>query len=286
MAYDIGAMRRLSADIRIETIRALANAGYGHIGGAMSICDLLGVLYGGVMRVRPEEPDWPERDWFVLSKGHCGPALYAALALKGYYPMEALRSINRGGTMLPSHCDRLKTPGIDMTTGSLGQGMSSALGIACGGKLKGLPGYTYCVLGDGECQEGQVWEGAELATQLALDRFVVFIDDNKKQLDGPVKGIRAHADLAGKFRAFGWHVQTCRGYDAEDIARAIECAKALRGAPSLIVLDTFKGLGCLDAERAAFNHYMVIDQAMAERAIDEIERRYADGSYPRGDVRW
>ncbi|MEA5065188.1 MAG: transketolase, partial [Eubacteriales bacterium] len=111
-------------------------------------------------------------------------------------------------------------------------------------------------------------------------------DDNKKQLDGPVKGIRAHADLAGKFRAFGWHVQTCRGYDAEDIARAIECAKALRGAPSLIVLDTFKGLGCLDAERAAFNHYMVIDQAMAERAIDEIERRYADGSYPRGDVRW
>ena len=284
--YDIARMRRLSADIRIETIRALTEAGYGHIGGSMSIADVLGVLYGGVMNIRPDDPEWDARDFLVLSKGHCGPALYAALALKRYFPMEDLKKINRGGTSLPSHCDRLKTPGIDMSTGSLGQGMSSAEGIAYANKLRGLDSYTYCILGDGECQEGQVWEGAELAVQLRLDHFIVFVDDNKKQLDGPVENIRVGQDLPQKWRAFGWHVQTVPGFDAQAICDAISIAKSLHGLPSAIILDTFKGLGADFAEKAAFNHYMVLNWDMANRAIAEIERRLADGTYPRGDVRW
>lgn len=283
--HNITAMRRLSADIRIETIRSLAEAGYGHIGGAMSIADVLGVLYGGVMNVRPEEPDWDKRDIFVLSKGHGGPGLYAALALKGYFPMEYMKEINKGGTRLPSHCDRLKTPGIDMTTGSLGQGMSSAEGIAFANRLKGLDSYTYCIVGDGECQEGEIWEAAELAAQLKLDHFIVFVDENKKQLDGPVEAVRSGQDLMKKWSAFGWHAQRTPGHDAEAICRAIDIAKAKSDVPSVIILDTLKGLGADFAEKVEFNHYMVIDWDMAEQAIAEIERRMADGSYPREDVR-
>lgn len=279
-------MKRLSADIRIETIRALTEAGYGHIGGSLSIADVLGVLYGGVMNVKPDDPEWEERDFLVLSKGHCGPGLYAALALKGYFLMDFLKQINRIGTRLPSHCDRLKTPGIDMTTGSLGQGMSSALGIALANRLKGFTSYTYCILGDGECQEGQVWEGAELATQLRLDHFIVFVDDNKKQLDGPVEAVRRGQDLAKKWAAFGWFVQKVQGWDAASICAGIECAKAQEGVPSVILLDTFKGLGGDFAEKAPFNHYMVMNWDMANQAIGEIERRLANGTYPRGDVRW
>ncbi len=286
MKYDDERMRRLSADIRIETICALAAAGYGHIGGSMSIADALGALYGGVMNIRPGDPAWEERDFLVLSKGHCGPALYAALALLGYFPVEELKTVNQGGTRLPSHCDRLRTPGVDMSTGSLGQGMSSAEGIALGNRLKGLSSYTYCILGDGECQEGQVWEGAELAAQLKLDHFIVLVDDNKKQLDGPVDAVRTGQDLAEKWRAFGWHAECVPGWDAREIAEAIDRAKTAQGMPSVILLDTFKGLGADFAEAAAFNHYMVITPAMADGAIREIERRYETGAFPRGDVRW
>ena len=285
-AYDIATMRRLSADIRIETIRSLTEAGYGHIGGAMSIADVLGVLYGGVMNVRPEEPDWDDRDILVLSKGHSGPGLYAALVLRGYFPKEYMKEINRGGTRLPSHCDRLKTPGIDMTTGSLGQGMSSAEGIAFANRMKGLDSYTYCIVGDGECQEGEIWEAAELAVQLRLDHFILFVDENKKQLDGPVDAVRSGQELKKKWSAFGWHAQRIPGYDANAICHAIDIAKAQSGVPSVIILDTLKGLGADFAEKVAFNHYMVMDWDMAEHAITEIERRMADGSYPRGDVRW
>ena len=286
MGYDHERMRRLSADIRIETIRALAAAGYGHIGGSMSIADALGALYGGVMNIRPEDPEWAERDFLVLSKGHCGPALYAALALTGYFPVEELKTVNRGGTRLPSHCDRRKTPGVDMTTGSLGQGMSSAEGIALANRLKGLSSYTYCVLGDGECQEGQVWEGAELAAQLKLDHLIVLVDGNKKQLDGPVDAVRTGQDLVARWRAFGWRSERVAGWDAGEIAEAIGRIKAGAGAPAVLILDTFKGLGADFAEAAEFNHYMVITPEMADGAVREIERRYASGAYPRGDVRW
>ena len=285
-SYDLKRMSRLSADIRIATIREIASAGYGHIGGALSIADVLGVLYGGVMRIRPAEPDWDGRDFLVLSKGHCGPALYAALALAGYFPKEELETLNRGGTSLPSHCDRMKTKGIDMTTGSLGQGISAAVGIALANQMRGLDSYTYCIIGDGECQEGQVWEAAELAVQMKLERLIVFLDANKRQLDCPVEELRHGQDLAEKWRAFGWMTQEAQGYDAGSITECIDNAKSQHKAPSMILLDTLKGLGADFAERTAFNHYMVVNHEMAEAAVDEIEKRWSEGTYPRGQVRW
>lgn len=282
---DFQKMQRLSADIRIETIKSLTRVGYGHIGGAMSIADVLGVLYGGVMNVRPEQPDWPDRDYFVLSKGHSGPGLYAALALCGFFPMEWLATINTIGTNLPSHCDRQKTPGIDMTTGSLGQGISAAVGIALGNKVQKRQNYTYCIVGDGECNEGQVWEAMEAAVERKLDHLIVFVDWNKHQLDGALTDVLDPIDLHAKFSAFGAHTQTVTGYDAQSIYAGIETAKAANGRPSVILLDTIKGLGCSFAE-GVFNHYMNMDWDMANAAIQEIERRLQQNCYPRGDFRW
>lgn len=283
---DFEKMKRLSADTRIELIKALTEAGFGHIGGSASIADVLGVLYGGVMNIDPENPAWEDRDWLILSKGHCGPALYATLGLKGYFPMEWLKTVNQKGTRLPSHCDRLKTPGIDMTTGSLGQGISSALGIAFGNRLKGKDNYIYCILGDGEIQEGQVWEGVQTAAHFKMDNFIAFVDDNKKQLDGRTMNICETYDVEAKFRSFGWHAQTVIGYDVEQIYYAIEQAKASKERPSVIILDTIKGLGVNFAEEVEFNHYMNIDWDMANGAIAEIEKRYKEGTYPGGDFKW
>ena len=282
---DYEAMRRLSADIRIETIKGLAKAGFGHIGGSASIADVLAVLYGGAMAIRPDDPAWPERDYLVLSKGHCGPALYAALALKGFFPMEWLGTINQPGTRLPSHADRRRTPGIDMTTGSLGQGISAATGIALGNKLKGLPNFTYCIVGDGELNEGQIWEAAQAAANFRLNNLILFVDWNKKQLDGTLEEINTPQDIDRKFEAFGFSVQIVNGFDVEAIWQAIQLAKK-EEAPSAIVLDTWKGLGVSFAEKVAFNHYMFIDDEMAKEGVQEIEKRYQEGTYPRSDVKW
>jgi transketolase len=277
-------MRRLSADIRIETIKELKEAGFGHIGGSVSIADVLGVLYGGVLNIRPEDPNWEDRDWVVLSKGHCGPGLYAALALKGYFPLEVLKTLNEPGTSLPSHCDRLKTTGIDMTTGSLGQGLSSSIGIALGNQLKGKESYTYCIIGDGEMNEGQVWEGVQAAAHLELDHYILFVDWNKKQLDGATDAICNPYDIEKKLKAFGFDTQVAVGYDVENIYDAIQKAKETKGSPHAIVLDTYKGIGVNFAEEAEFNHYMEVDEEMAISAINEIERRYREGTYPKGGV--
>ena len=161
-------------NIRIQVLKALGELGFGHLGGAMSAADVLGVLYGGVMNVDPKNPQWEDRDYFVMSKGHAGPALYAALALKGYFPVEQLLTINTNGTRLPSHPDRNSTTGVDMSTGSLGQGMSTAIGIAHGNKMLGKDNYTYLLLGDGESQEGQVWEGALYAPQHKLSHLIAW----------------------------------------------------------------------------------------------------------------
>lgn len=281
---DFQKMKRLSADIRIETINMIAEAGFGHIGGSASIADVLAVLYGGVMKIDPKNPDWEDRDWFVLSKGHSGPALYAALALKGYFPMEMLATLNKEETNLPSHCDRLRTPGVDMTTGSLGQGISAAVGIALANKMKGKDCYTYCIMGDGELQEGQVWEAAQTAAHNCLDHLIAFVDDNKKQIDGRICEVCEQLNIEDKFKAFGFETQKVTGYDVESIYNAIEKAKSGEGKPQVIVLDTIKGLGISFAEREDFNHYLVVSKAMAEEGIAEIEKRYAEGTYPGGNL--
>ena len=279
-------LRRFSADIRIWTIRTIAHAGYGHIGGAASIVDVLAVLYGDVMRIDPKNPGWEERDWFVLSKGHCAPALYATLALKGYFPMEWLKTLNQGGTNLPSHADRRKVPGVDMTTGSLGQGISAAVGIAWANRLQGRDSWSYCIVGDGECNEGQVWEACQAAGHAKLDHFILFVDWNKKQLDDRLERICDPLSFEDKFRSFGFHTQTVRGDRVQEIWEGIQQAKQTPGRPHCIILDTCKGLGVDFAERQDFNHYMSFDTEQGETAVAEIERRYQAGTYPGGDFQW
>lgn len=283
---DLEKLRRFSADIRIWTIREIAEAGFGHIGGSASIADVLAVLYGGMMRIDPANPKWEDRDWFVLSKGHCAPALYAALALKGFFPMDWLMTLNKGGTNLPSHADMRRVPGVDMSTGSLGQGISAAAGIALANRLQGKDSWTYCILGDGECNEGQVWEACQTASHYKLDHFITFVDWNKKQLDGTLEEICDPVGMEDKFRSFGFDVQTVKGYDVGEIWQAVERAKNSPGKPHCIILDTYKGLGVALAETEVFNHYLTFDHAKGERSVEEIERRLREGNYPGGDFKW
>ncbi|MGE5615071.1 MAG: transketolase [Bacillota bacterium] len=279
-------MRRFSADIRIETVKEIGEAGFGHIGGSASIADVLAVLYGGVMRIDPSNPNWEDRDWFVLSKGHSAPALYAALALKGYFPIEELKTLNKNGTNLPSHADRLKVRGVDMSTGSLGQGISAAVGIALANRMQGRDSYTYCIVGDGELNEGQVWEACSLASHQKLDHFFCFVDWNKKQIDGRVEQVNDPIDIESKFHAFGFDAVTVKGYDVEEIYDAIQRGKTVKGKPHCIVLDTIKGLGIFFAEEQEFNHYLNYGPEQAQKAVEEIERRYSAGTYPGGDFKW
>ena len=269
-------LEKFAAQIRLETLKEIKTLGFGHIGGSMSVVELLATLYGKVMNYDPKNPQWKERDFFVSSKGHAGPAVYATLALKGFFPVEMLSTLNHNGTKLPSHCDRNMTPGIDMTTGSLGQGVSTAIGMAMGIKIDKADNYTYLVVGDGEMDEGQCWEGIMFANHHKLDNLICFVDYNKKQLDGYVKDINDPIDFADKFRAFGWDAQDVNGGNVEDIYNAIEKAKAVKGKPSVIVLDTIKGQGVKFVEETEANHSMKFgpkEHAEADKAIAELERK-------------
>ena len=260
-------LEKFAATIRLESIKEFKTRGFGHVGGALSVADLLAVLYSGVMKIDPTDPNWEERDRLVMSKGHAGPALYATLALKGYFPLEWLDTLNRPGTNLPSHCDRNKTPGIDMTTGSLGQGISTAAGMALGFKLDGKPNRVYAVIGDGECDEGQIWEGALFCAHHELDNMILFVDVNGKQLDGYTEDILKLGDLAAKFAEFGWSTHTINGQCVAEIAEAIQAAQQVKGKPSCIVMKTTKGAGFKAVEEMMSNHHIVVSPEMADKAI-------------------
>ena len=261
-------LERLAAQIRLETLKEFDSLGFGHVGGAMSIVETIAVLYGAVMNIDPSDPDWEDRDWLVCSKGHAGPTIYATLALEGYFEKEMLLTLNKGGTNLPSHCDRNLTPGIDMTTGSLGQGMSTAIGVALGNRLDKRSNWTFLILGDGELNEGQVWEGALFANHFKVDNLIAFVDYNKQQLDGYTKDIMDLGDISAKFGSFGWHTQSIDGHNVQDIYEAVENAKAAKGRPSVIVLDTCKGKGCRFAEGVLNNHHMAFTNEQCSEAID------------------
>lgn len=265
-------LEEFARNIRIEVLRALGNLGFGHLGGAMSAADVLGVLYGGAMNINPKNPHWEDRDYFVMSKGHSGPALYAALALRGYFPKEELLTINTNGTKLPSHPDRNSTIGVDMSTGSLGQGMSTAIGIAHGNKMLGRDSYTYLLLGDGESQEGQVWEGALYAPQHKLSHLIAFLDYNHQQLDGYVKDICDMGDMRQKFQDFGWYALEVNGHDVDAIWDAIALAKRQDEKPTMIVLQTQKGKGCYFAEGIKYNHHMRFSKEQCDEAIARLQK--------------
>lgn len=266
-------LEALALNIRIETIRAIGTLGFGHIGGAMSVTDTIAVLYGEVMNIDPKNPRWEDRDWLVCSKGHAGPAIYSALALKGYFEKEELLTLNKPGTHFPSHCDRNLTTGIDMTTGSLGQGASTALGVALGNRLNGKSSYTYLILGDGEIQEGQVWEAVLCAVQQKIDKLIVFVDYNKQQLDGYTKDINDLGDVKSKFESFGWYSQDIDGHNVGEIYNAIENAKSNKGTPSVIVLNTVKGKGCNFAEGILNNHHVTVNESQMNEALRILENK-------------
>lgn len=263
----------LAAKIRVATLKGISKIGAGHVGGSMSMAELMAVLYGDVMNVDPKNPKWEDRDWLVVSKGHCGPAVYGALAMKGFFPEEELYTVNQPGTRLPSHCDMNRTPGIDMSTGSLGQGMSTALGAAWGNRYNGKKNFTYLVLGDGESNEGQVWEGALWANQQKLGNLIAFIDCNQKQLDGYTKDVCDLGDVRKKFEDFGWDAVAVDGHDVEAIKAAVAAAKKISDKPHMIVLNTTKGKDCNFAEEELFNHHVKFSQADYEGAVAALEAK-------------
>ena len=249
-------MKVFSKKAQMEICKMIAPLPAGHLGGALSISDAISVLYNKHLKHDPKNPKWEERDWLVMSKGHCGPVMYATLALKGFFPMDWLKTMNTPHTDLPSHCDRLHTPGIDMTTGSLGQGASTAAGVAYALKLDKKENNVFVVFGDGEIQEGQVWEMAMTAASKKLDNMIAFVDYNKLQIDGftNTDDVCCVGDIAAKFTAFGWYAQEIDGHDVYAIDEAIEKAKAHKGSPSVIVLNTIKGKGWSKTENQAGSH--------------------------------
>nr|WP_294148634.1 transketolase [uncultured Clostridium sp.] len=256
------------------TMRTIGSLGVGHVGGSLSVADLLAVLYGKAMKYDSGRPDWEGRDWLVCSKGHAGPAVYSALALKGFFPESELQTLNRPGTRLPSHCDRNLTTGIDMTTGSLGQGASTAAGVAFGIKLDGKNNFVYLILGDGEIQEGQVWEMALFASQRKLSNLIAFVDYNRIQLDGYTDDICSLGDVRAKFEAFGWYAQDVDGHDVEAIDRAIRNAKAQNEKPSMIVLETEKGHGWSEIAGKLNGHCPTVSEEQLKAALEEMREAY------------
>ncbi len=274
-------LERLAAKIRLDTLCSIKKMGQGHLGGSFSIVELLAVLYGKQLRVNPQDPQWADRDRLVLSKGHAGAALYSALANTGYFDRSWLWTINEGGTRLPSHPDRWKTPGVDATTGSLGQGTSMAAGIATGLRLAGKDNFVYLIVGDGELNEGQCWEAFQYIAHFKLNHCIVIIDDNKKQLDGPTKDILDPFDIQQKMTAFGFYTEKVPGADMQAIDEAIERCKAIEDQAVCIVLDSVKGQDIPFFEELDANHSVKfttdeINQA-AEAAIKELTIKIEGG---------
>ena len=274
MSFDKTKTDLFAVDIRENIMRAIASKGSGHVGGSLSIADTLAVLYGGVMNIDPKNPQKEDRDYIVISKGHSGPALYATLALKGYFPLEELLTLNKNGTILPSHTDRLKTPGVDLTTGSLGQGTSLAAGAAFADKLNGKDNYTYLIIGDGELDEGQVWEYALFTAHQKLCNLVTFIDANGKQLDGTTDEICALGSIESKFESFGFNViSVSDGNDTQQIYDAVMGAKAEKSLPTAIVLHTLKGAGVKRYEEMANCHSLPVSQENFMEIFAELEEK-------------
>ena len=251
-----------SNEIRYHLLRAIHAAGVGHVGGSLSIAELMAVLYFHEMKIDPANPAWQQRDRFVMSKGHCGPALYASLALRGYFDTEELLTLNQMGSRFPSHCDMKRTPGVDMTAGSLGQGFSCALGMAIAARVDKLDSWIYTLCGDGELQEGQIWEGVMFAAHQKLDNVVAFVDNNGMQIDGPTCEICDLGDIAAKFESFGWHAQTIDGHCVDAIVGAVSTAKAATGKPSVIVMNTIKGKGVPGFEGQVSSHSNTVTDEM------------------------
>jgi transketolase len=247
---ELAALEDLARRIRVAVIRTVERVRVGHVGGPLSAADILAALYGRILRIRPQEPDWPERDRFILSKGHSALGQYAAMALTGYFPLEEMFTFDQKGSRLQGHPDMNKLPGIDMSTGSLGMGLSAGLGFALGARHLGRDVRTFVLLGDGECQEGQVWEAAHVAPRFRADNLIAIVDHNKFQQFG-WRGSHAKdrlppedpGALAARFAAFGWRVLEVDGHDMAAVVSTLEAAARPEGLPTAVIAHTLKGRG-------------------------------------------
>jgi transketolase len=267
---DIDALREKARILRIEILKMLTTAGSGHTGGSLSAADIVAALYFYKMRHNPADPKWEGRDRFILSKGHAAPVLYAALALSGYFDKALLKTLRRLGSPLQGHpCSKL-LPGVEISTGSLGQGLSIANGIAMGLKMDGSDSRVYCLLGDGEIQEGQVWEAAMTASHYRLDNLCGIIDNNGLQIDGHCCDVMHIEPIVKKWEAFGWHVLDINGHDMGAIVDALNRAEKLKGKPTMVVARTIKGKGVSFFEGKVEYHGMAPSHEELETALLEL----------------
>jgi transketolase len=267
---ELARLGRLARRIRRDILIMLNRAGSGHTGGSLSATDILVALFFSKMRHRPQEPRWPDRDRFVLSKGHAAPAYYAVLAHSGYFPPDELLKLRQLGSCLQGHPDCTLTPGVEVSTGSLGQGLSVASGMALGLRLDGLPSRVYVMLGDGEMQEGQVWEAAMSAAHFKVDNLCAIVDCNDLQIDGLVREVMNIEPLAAKLQAFGWHTIECDGHDIGQVLAALDAAEAVKGRPTAIVARTVKGKGVSIFEGKAKYHGVAPTDEELAQALREL----------------
>jgi hypothetical protein len=264
-------LKEKARQIRIEIIKSITEANSGHPGGSLSAADIITLLFFEEMNVDPKHPKKADRDRLVLSKGHCAPALYAVLAEKGYFPKEELKHLRQVNHMLQGHPDMKHTPGVDMTTGSLGQGFSAACGMALAAKIDKADWYTYAILGDGEIEEGQIWEAAMYAAHYHLDNLIAFVDNNGLQIDGQITQVMSSLPILEKFTAFGWHTIEVNGHDMNELHRAIMEAKEVKEKPTMIVMKTIKGKGIPAIEDKAEWHGKAPTKEQCEEFIKALE---------------
>ena len=269
-------LQKTACKIRKGIIESTHAAKCGHPGGSLSAADMFTYLYFKELNVDPAQPQWAERDRFVLSKGHCAPGLYAALAHRGFFPVEDLLTLRKVGSYLQGHPNMNSVPGVDMSTGSLGQGISTACGMALAAKLKKQENRVYTLLGDGEIQEGQVWEAAMFASHYHLDNLCVIVDNNGLQIDGDVAKVMSPYPIDEKFKAFGFHVEVIDGHDFEAIASALNTAKTVKGQPCAIILRTVKGKGVSFMENQAGWHGVAPNDQQYEQAMAELKQQLSE----------
>ena len=263
-------LKKISNDIRIDIVKSVHAAGSGHPGGSLSAADIMTALYFEVMNVDPENPEMEERDKFILSKGHANPALYAALAERGFFPKEELMTLRKPGSILQGHPNMHYVPGVEMSTGSLGQGLSVAVGMALANKMDNNPGRIYTLHGDGEIQEGMIWEAAMAAVHYKLDNITAIVDWNGLQIDGKNDDVMKVAPIADKFAGFGWNTFECDGHDIEDIVISLKQAQNVKDRPTVIIAKTVKGKGVSFMENEAGWHGKAPNDEQFETAMKEL----------------
>lgn len=264
-------LEKMAKEIRKGILEEVYNAQSGHPGGSLSIADILTVLYFNQLKIDEKNPEWSERDRCILSKGHCSPALYSCLAHRGFFPVEDLKTFRNINSYLQGHPDMKKIPGVDMTTGSLGQGLSAAVGMAISGKMDKKDYKVYCILGDGEIEEGQIWEAAMSANKYKLDNLCVIVDNNNLQIDGTIEEVMSSYPIEEKFRSFGFQIININGHDIEEIIKAFDVARNIKEKPTCIIAKTIKGKGISFMENQVGWHGKAPNEEQYIQAMKELE---------------